>query len=113
MLDEARDRTLKVVQKTWRGFKSRLTSNINRYMEDPIYRIKNSNLLMIPPAIYPSITPHVWKHFVASSLNPEFQEYRKLQQARRATNNNPHHLGRKGCTNLKVEIVSLLLIMSI
>ena len=68
---------------------------------------------MIPPAIYSSITPQVWQHFVVSRLTPEFQEFTKLQQARRATNVNPHHLGRKVYTNLEVEIVSLLLIMSI
>ena len=80
-------------------------------MEDPIYRIKNPNFLINQPATYPSITPQVWQRFVASRLIVEFQEFRKLQQARQAANDNPHHLGCKGYANLEVEIVSLLLIM--
>ena len=68
---------------------------------------------MIPPAIYSSITPQVWQHFVASRLTLEFQKLKKLQQARRTTNDNSHHLAHKGYTNLEAEIVSLLLIMSI
>ena len=63
---------------------------------------------MISPAIYPSITPQVWQHLVASRLTPEFQELWKLQQARRAANDNQHHLGRKGYANLEVEIVNNL-----
>ena len=82
-------------------------------MEDLIYRMMNPNFLINPPATYPRITPQVWKFFVAPRLTLEFQEFRKLQQARRAVNDNPHHLGHKGYTNLEVEIVSLLLIMSI
>ncbi|XP_060963386.1 uncharacterized protein LOC133028984 isoform X2 [Cannabis sativa] len=75
-----------------------------KYMNDPIYRAKNPHTLMYPPAIYPGITQPVWHNFVASRTTPEFQELRKLQQARRAENDNPHRLGRKGYPNLEYEL---------
>ncbi|KAM6590472.1 hypothetical protein CsatA_013077 [Cannabis sativa] len=98
-------KTLSNIGNNWRGFKSRLTNNfIMKYMEDPAYRAKNPHTLMFPPAIYPGITQPVWHNFVASRTTPEFQELRRLQQARRAANDNPHRLGRKGYPNLEYEL---------
>ncbi|KAF4398829.1 hypothetical protein G4B88_028192 [Cannabis sativa] len=103
--DCVRHQTLSNIGNNWRGFKSRLTNNfIMKYMNDPIYRAKNPHTLMYPPAIYPGITQPVWHNFVASRTTPEFQELRKLQQARRAENDNPHRLGRKGYPNLEYEL---------
>ncbi|KAF4354737.1 hypothetical protein G4B88_031277 [Cannabis sativa] len=103
--DCVRHQTLSNIGNNWRGFKSRLTNNfIMKYMEDPAYRAKNPHTLMFPLAIYPDITQPVWHNFVASRTTPEFQELRRLQQARRATNDNPHRLGRKGYHNLEYEL---------
>ncbi|KAF4367759.1 hypothetical protein F8388_011334 [Cannabis sativa] len=71
-------------------------------MEDPDYRAKNPHTLMYPTSIYPDITQPVWQNFVASPTTPEFQ-LRRLQQARRAANDNSHRLGRKGYPNLEYE----------
>ncbi|KAF4395964.1 hypothetical protein F8388_013133 [Cannabis sativa] len=103
--DCVRHQTLSNIGNKWRGFKSRLTNNfIMKYMEDPAYRAKNPHTLMFPPAIYPGITQPVWHNFVATRTTPEFQELRRLQQARRAANENPHRLGRKGYPNLEYEL---------
>ncbi|KAF4403067.1 hypothetical protein G4B88_027838 [Cannabis sativa] len=103
--DCVRHQTLSNIGNKWRGFKSRLTNNfIMKYMEDPAYRAKNPHTLMFPPAIYPGITQPVWHNFVATRTTAEFQELRRLQQARRAANENPHRLGRKGYPNLEYEL---------
>ncbi|KAF4354949.1 hypothetical protein G4B88_025308 [Cannabis sativa] len=102
--DCVRHQTLSNIGNKWRGFKSRLTNNfIMKYMEDRAYRTKNPHTLMFPPAIYPGITQPVWHNFVATRTTPEFQELRRLQQTRRAANENPHRLGRKGYPNLEYE----------
>ncbi|KAF4346214.1 hypothetical protein G4B88_026329 [Cannabis sativa] len=103
--DCVRHQTLSNIGNNCRGFKSRLTNNfIMKYMNDPIYRAKNPHTLMYPPAIYLGITKPVWHNSVASRTTPEFQELTKLQQARRAENDNPHRLGRKGYPNLEYEL---------
>ncbi|KAL6315713.1 hypothetical protein AAG906_006575 [Vitis piasezkii] len=83
----------------FRTFKYKLTKKyILPFKNDP-------EKLKKPPPIYPFIQEDHWRQFVKDRLSEHFNEYRKVQKARRDKHIYNHYLGRKGYARFEQDIL--------